>query len=167
MVSYLYQAPSGVTGDITRVDESNVEPVMLVTPFPANYGLPMMYAVGGVTFSATPTAAAFAGILARAVPGISQSSTNEATGVFQPNQDEPQGLCVRGYVNVICGVGTPVRGTVVYMRTVAATGKAVGDLEATSDPGNNVALTATPIGNVTWATDGKDADKNAEVRIAQ
>lgn len=167
MTSYLYAPPSGVPGDITRVDETNVEPAMLITPFPTNYGVPMMYAVGGISFAAAPTAAAFAGILARAVPGISQSSVNESTSTFQPNQSEPQGLAVRGYVNVLCTVGTPVRGTVVYMRTVAATGKAVGDLEATSDPGNNVALTATPIGNVTWGSDGKDASNNAEVRIAQ
>lgn len=167
MTAYLYQAPAGVPGDITRVDETNVEPIMLITPFPANYGVPMMYAAGGATFSATPTAAAFAGILARAVPGISQSSSNEAVDVFQPNQKEPQGLVVRGYVNVLCTIGTPVRGNVVYMRTVAAGGAAIGDLEATSDPGNNVALTATPVGNVTWASDGKDAFNNAEVRVAQ
>lgn len=167
MTSYLYAAPSGVPGDISRVDESNVEPAMLITPFPANYGVPMMYAVGGVNFSATPTAAAFAGILARAVPGISQSSVNEAVSTFQPNQSEPQGLMVRGYIDVLCTVGTPVRGQPVYMRTVAASGKAVGDLEATSDPGNNVALSATPVGNVTWAVDGKDSFNNAEVRVAQ
>lgn len=167
MTAYLYQAPSGVPGDVTRVDETNVEPVKLITPFPANFGLPMMYAAGGVTFSATPTAAAFAGILARAVPGISQSSVNEDVSTFQPNQKEINGLVVRGYVNVVCTIGTPVRGNPVYMRTVAATGKAIGDLEATFDSGNNVALTATPIGNVTWATDGVDTALNAEVRVAQ
>lgn len=167
MTSYLYQAPSGVPGDVTRTDESNVEPAMLVTPFPSNYGVPMMYASGGITFSATPTAAAFAGLLARAVPGISQSTSVESVNTFDPNQKEVQGVMVRGYMSVYCKIGTPVRGNVVYMRTVADTGKAIGDLEATSDPGNNVALTATPIGNVTWATDGKDANSIAEVRVAQ
>jgi hypothetical protein len=167
MTSYLYAPPSGVPGDITRTDESNVEPAMLITPFPLNYGVPMMFAAGGVSFAAAPTAAAFAGILARAVPGISQSNTNEQTNVFQPNQSEPQGLMVRGYVAVICTIGTPVRGNPVYMRVVAAGPALVGDLEATSDPGNNVALSATTIGNVTWASDGKDATSIAEVRLAQ
>lgn len=167
MTAYLYQSPAGVPGDITRVDQTSVEPALLITPFPLNFGLPMMYATGGVSFAAAPTAAAFAGVLARAVPGISQSVSDEAVSVFQPNQDEVNGLVVRGYVNVLCTVGTPVRGNIVYMRTVAAAGKLVGDLEATSDPGNNVALTATPIGNVTWASDGKDSFNNAEIRIAQ
>jgi hypothetical protein len=167
MTSYLYQSPSGVPGDISRVDESNVETAMLITPFPANYGVPMMFASGGVTFSATPTAAALAGFLVRAVPGISQSSSNEAVNTFQPNQSEPQGLMVRGYMHVICKVGTPVRGNPVYVRTVTSGAKVIGDLEATSDPGNNVALTGTPIGNVTWAADGMDSFLNAEIRVAQ
>jgi hypothetical protein len=167
MTSYLYQSPSGVPGDCTRVDESNIEPAKLVAPFPANFGVPMMSAVGGVSFSAAPTVAAFAGILARAVPGISQSSLNEAVNVFQPNQNEINGLLVRGYVSVQCKVGTPVRGQPVYMRTVANGLKLVGDLEADSDPGNNVALTGTQVGNVTWASDGVDSFLNSEIRVAQ
>ncbi len=168
MTSYLYNPPSGVPGDITRTDESNVEPAFLITPFPANYGVPMKYAVGGITVIAPSDAAAvFAGVLARAVPGISQSSSNEAVDVFQPNQHEVQGLCDRGYINVLCKVGTPVRGNIVYMRVVADTGKLVGDFEADSDGGNSVALTGTIVGNVTWASDGKDSFNNAEIRIAQ
>ncbi len=174
MVSYLYASPSGVTGDITRVDDSNVEPVMLVTPFPANFGLPMKYATGAnVTGEAvTPMAAGdaasvFCGVLARAVPGISQSNTNESTGTFQPNQSEPNGLCVRGYISVICNSGTPVRGQPVYVVQTASSGHPAGAFEVGSNGGNNVALTGTIVGNVTWASDGVDANGNAEIRIAQ
>lgn len=178
MVSYPYGSPSGVPGDITRVDDSNVEPVMLVSPYPANFGLPMKYAsqngpaptpIGaGVTpMVAADTASLFCGILTRAVPGISGSSTNEAVDTFLPNTSEPNGLCVRGYVNVVCNSGTPVRGAPVYVVVTASAGHPAGVFETTSNGGNNVALTGTIVGNVTWAADGVDSFGNAEVRIAQ
>ena len=166
--AYLYQAPSGVEGDVTRVDESNVEPAFLITPFPAKYGVAMKSATGGVTpIASGDSAAVFVGLLTRGAPGISQNSANEAIGAFQPNQSEVQNLMVRGYASVKCTVGTPVRGQPVYVRITADTGKAVGDFETGADSGKCVALSATIVGNVTWAADGKDAFNNAEVRIAQ
>ena len=44
------------------------------------------------------------------------------------------------------------------MRVVAATGKLVGDLEATADGANNVALT-----DVMWGVSGIDSARTAEV----
>ncbi len=172
MVSYLYQAPSGVPGDITRVDESVVEPSMLVTPFPANFGLPMKYAVGangsGITpMVASDTASLFAGVLARAVPGISQSSSNEAVDTFQPNQSEVNGLCTHGYISVfVQGGGTPVRGQVVGLVVTASGGHLAGQFEVATT-GNNIPLTGTLVGNVTWASDGVDSNGYGEIRIAQ
>lgn len=168
MVSYLYAAPSGVPGSITRTDESNVEPAFLITPFPANYGVPMKYTTGGITPMASGDAASvFAGVIARAVPGISQNTNNETINVFQPNQSEVQGLCTRGYINVTVNAGTPVRGGQVFVVVTASSGHVVGQYETTSNGGNNVALTGTVVGNVTWASDGVDASGNAEIRIAQ
>lgn len=170
MVSYLYQAPAGVPGDIVSADESAVEQAFLITPFPANYGVAMKYATGGITpFVAADAAAVFAGVLVRAVPGISQSSSNEAVDVFQPNQLEVQGLCTRGYINVLLGAsaGTPVRGAIVYIVQTASSGHLAGAFETTANAGNNVALTGTIVGNVTWASDGVDAFGNAVIRIAQ
>lgn len=174
MISYLYQSPSGVPGDVTRVDDSNVEPVMLVSPFPSNYGVPMKYAAGsngapeGVTpMVAADLAAVFCGILTRAVPGISGSSSNENIDTFQPNTTEPQGLCVRGYVSVFVNAGTPSRGSSVFVVSTASSGHPAGSFETTSNGGNNVALTGTIVGNVTWAADGVDSNGFGEVRIAQ
>lgn len=48
------------------------------------------------------------------------------------------------------------------MRVVAATGKAIGDLEATADGSNNVALT-----NVIWAAAGKDSNNVAVIRVSK
>lgn len=174
MVSYLYQSPSGIPGDVTRVDDTNIEPVTLVSPFPTNYGLPMKYAAGaggapeGVTpMVAADAAAVFCGILTRQAPAISGSSTNESFYTDQPLSTQLQGLCVRGYVSVFVNAGTPVRGQLVYVVQTASSGHPAGVFETTSNAGANVALTATVVGNVTWAADGVDTNGFGEVRIAQ
>lgn len=168
MTAYLYTAPAGVPGDITRTDESNVEPAMLVTPFPSNYGVAMKYGSGGITpYAAGDAASVVAGLLARAVPGISQSSSDEAVNTFQPNQKEPQGLMTRGYMAVKVNAGIPVRGQPVYIVQTASGGHPAGAFETTSNGGNNVALSGTIVGNFTWASDGVDANGFGEIRVAQ
>lgn len=168
MTAYLYGAPSGVVGDVTRVDQSSVEPAMLVTPFPSNYGVAMKYGTGGLTpYAAGDAASVVAGLLARAVPGISQSVSDEAVNTFQPNQKEPQGLMVRGYMSVKVNAGTPVRGQPVYIVQTASGGHPAGAFETTANGGNNVALSGTLVGNFTWAADGVDSNGNGEVRVAQ
>lgn len=167
MPAYLYQAPNGVAGDITRTDESNVEPAMLVavsTVYAQAFGIPMAYVANGISqWQGSNVAADFAGVLVREVPSISGNLNSGFTDNI-PNPDQVQGLVVRGYVSVKCAIGTPARGGLVYIRTVADTGKFIGDFEAVSDPGNNVVLSAT---QAEWATTGKDSDNNAELRIAR
>lgn len=167
MPAYLFQAPTGVPGDITRTDESNVEPAMLIavsTVFAQAYGIPMCYVAGGISqYSTGKVAADFAGVLVREVPGIS-GSLAQGFSDNVPFADVPQGLCVRGYVSIKCVSGTPARGGIVYIQVVATGGFAIGDFRADADGGNTVALSAT---QAEWATDGKDADGNAELRIAR
>jgi hypothetical protein len=86
---------------------------------------------------------------------------------FQPNQDEPQGLMVRGYMSVKVNAGTPVRGQPVYIVQTASSGHLAGQFETTANGGNNIPLSGTLVGNFTWATDGVDADGNGEIRVAQ
>lgn len=166
MASYLYQAPNGVPGDITRTDETNVEPAMLVavsTVFAQAFGIPMCYVAGGISqFSTGKVAADFAGVLVREVPSIS-GNTNQGLTDNIPYSAQVQGLAVRGYVSVKCVYGTPARGGIVYIRVVASSGHAIGDFDATSDA-DNVALSLT---QASWAIDGKDADNNTEMRIAR
>lgn len=167
--AYLYQAPNGVPGDITRTDETNVEPAMLVAAssvYAQAFGIPMKYVSGGIQQfnGGAETAASFAGVLVREVPSISGSTAQGFTDNV-PNSTELQGLAVRGYVSVVCAVGTPARGGVVYVQIIANGGVAVGAFRADgTDSGNAVALTAT---QAEWATDGKDSDGNAELRIAR
>lgn len=165
--AFLYSAPTGVPGDITRVDETNVEPAMLVAVsavFAQKFGIPMKYVSGGISqWEAGDAATALAGVLVREVPSISGSTAQGLTDNI-PYSAVPQGLAVRGYINVACVTGTPARGGVVYIRITDSGAKKIGDFEATSDPGNNIALTTT---QATWASDGKDSSNNAELRIAR
>lgn len=165
--AYLFRAPAGVPGDISRTDETNVEPAMLIalsSVFAQAFGIAMVYATGGIQqWSGSSVAADFAGVLIREVPSISGNTAQGFTD-NTPNSEQVQGLGVRGYVYVKCPTGTPARGGVVYIRVVAAPGKAVGDFEATADGANNVALSTT---QATWAVDGKDSDNITELRLAR
>lgn len=165
--AYLYAAPAGVPGAITRPDETSVEPAMLVAVsavFAQAFGIPLKYVAGGVSqFASGDVAANFAGILIREVPSISGNTVEDFTGNI-PNPKQVQGMAVRGYVNVKCTVGTPARGGIVYIRVVDASPKFIGDFEATSDGGNSVALSNT---QASWAADGKDSFNNTEIRIAR
>jgi hypothetical protein len=166
-VSYLFQAPNGVPGDVTRTDESNVEPAMLVAAsgvFPSAFGIPMKYVSGGIQqFTGSEAATAFAGVLIREVPAIGGSGSDTSFG-GSPYSPVPVGLCVRGYVSVVCAAGTPARGGTVYVQ-VTADSVAVGAFRADgTDGGNAVALTAA---QAEWASDGVDAFGNAELRIAR
>ncbi len=161
MTSFLYRAPSGVAGDITRPDDTIVEPGLLnAAQAPAAFGLPVKLVSGKFEKIASADAATvFSGILSRIAPSIA-GDTAQTFASGTPNTASVQGIITSGYVNVLCPVGTPARGGIVYMRVTAATGKLVGDLEATSDTTLSVALVG-----VTWATDGKDSGNVAEIRI--
>lgn len=170
--AYTFSAPVGYAGDVTRQLETNVEPAMLIavtSVFAQSFGIAMVYAAGGISqWSGSNVQADFAGVLTRSVPqqaGSIASDTAAPPNGGVPNPDQPNGLCVRGYVAVICGYGNPARGGLVYVRTVAnSNNELVGTFDATSDGGNNVVLTAT---QAEWASDGKDSNNIAELRIAR
>ena len=164
-VSYTFQAPNGVPGDITRTDESNVEPSMLVSPFPTVFGVGVKYNTGGVCLPAGDAATAFAGVIVREVPSIANSSASDSLNNAAPLQTQVNGLCVRGYVSVACAAGTPARGGTVYWQVTTNGPILAGSFRADgTDSGNAVALTAT---QAEWASDGVDAFTNAELRIAR
>lgn len=167
MTSYLYSAPAGVPGDITRTDETNVEPARLIalaSVYAQSFGIAMRYVAGGIQQWTTGlTKADFAGALARSAPEIS-GNTNQGLDDTTPNPAVPNNLVVRGYLSVPCTAGTPARGGIVYVRIVSASGRPIGAFEASSDGGNSVALDSV---QATWATDGLDADGNAELRVAR
>lgn len=157
----LFNAPAGVVGDVTRKLESNVESFILGEAFPG-YGVPFKLVSGKPNvIDSGDAASVFKGILVRTAPSMS-GSLSAGFDDNVPNIDQIQGGLVRGYCAVKCSVGTPVRGGQVYMRVTAASGKLVGDLEATADGSDNVALSG-----VEWAVDGKDANGISEIRVAK
>ncbi len=161
--SILYAAPAGVKGDISRAGESNVEPIMQGAQFPS-YGQPVKFDSNGqaVPFSGgAETKVSFQGILVRGAPAQS-GNTLQGLDDTIPWLEQAQGLLVRGYAIVKCVVGTPIRGGIVYLQIIAAGGYSVGDIRATADGGNTIAL---DLDQAEWATNGKDADGLAEVRV--
>lgn len=166
--AYLLQAPIGFPGDITRVDESSVEPALLVansTVYPVP-GMGVKYVAGGIEVPSGDAATTFAGVLAREVPQISNASADDLT--FDPATpwvDQVQGLMVRGYAIVVCAAGTPVRGGVVYWQVTTNGAIKAGQFRADgTDGGNAVALTAT---QAEWAADGVGPDGSGNTNIAE
>lgn len=162
MTSYLYRAPAGVAGDVTRPDNTVVEPGLLnASAAPTAFGAPVKLVSGKFEkIAASDAASVFAGVLSRIAPSIAGDLAQTFAG-GTPNTASVQGIVVKGYVNVVCTQGTPVRGAAVYVRVTADTGKLVGDFETAADSGKCVA-----IAGATWAVDGKDATNIAEIRIA-
>ena len=166
MASYLYQSPVGIPGAVTRPDNVNIEPAMLVAAsavFAQSFGIPMKYVTGGIQQfnGGAETPASFAGILVREVPSISGNLLSGLADTV-PNPEQPQGLLVRGYCSVVCLTGTPVRGGAVYVQIAAQSGRPVGSFHTTDDGADAILLD-----DVIWAVDGKDSDNNAEIRVAK
>jgi hypothetical protein len=173
MPSYLYNAPAGFPGDVSRPDESNVEPAMLVAltgVFAQSYGIPVKYVAGGVQQwgAGGETKANFDAILVRGVPFQSGSIDSDSADINSsgiPLSTQVQGIMVRGYCMVKVVAGTPARGGVVYVQVTAHSGAVPGDFRADgTDSGNAVALDAV---QAEWASDGVDALGFAELRVAR
>ncbi len=160
--AFLYAAPVGVLGDVSRAGESNVEPIFQGSQFPA-YGQPVKYNGSGqaIPFAGAETKADFRAILVRQAPAIS-GNTNQGFGDGLPWLQAVQGQLTRGYCVVKCTVGTPVRGGVVYIVINVAGGGVIGDFRSTADGGNTIAL---DLSQAQWATNGKDSDSLAEIRL--
>ena len=160
-MAFTFNTPAGIAGSVTRPLDSSVESVQLnsATSFGA-FGMFGIFVDGlFVPVVTSSVGTDVKGLLVRSVPSIAGNLTatfNQAV----PNADYVQGRLTRGYANVICTIGTPVKGGAVYVRTVAATGKAIGDIEATSDTNKNVIVP-----NCEFATSGKDANNIAEIFI--
>ena len=156
LMAFLYNTPAGVVGSVSRPLESFVDSVE--TSGFANYGVFGEF-TNGVFVPVSGTTTAVDGLLVRSVPSITGSLT-AAFNQVTPNADYVQGRMTRGYAVVTCTIGTPTKGAAVYVRTVAATGKAIGDIEATADSGKNIQVVGAE-----WAANGKDGSNIAEILI--
>lgn len=112
-------------------------------------------------FGATNTASDFCGIAMRKVKSA-VVYPYQNFGYYEPGQ--PCDILQRGGITTICAWGTPAVGGTVYVRTAVVSGTspagaAIGDLGASNESGNCVALTG-----VVWSS-GADARKCAELTI--
>jgi len=147
MTAYLYNAPAGIKGSITRIASSVVEPIQLGTPTATSFGVPMKISSGkAIPFAGGETVTDLYGFLVREVPSGAATNNSDA-----PSAGDVIGILKSGYMNVVCSDGTPTRGGIVYIRVVAAGPKLVGDLEAVADGVNSIVASG-----VEWASEGRD-----------
>lgn len=152
----------GYAGCITRQDDNLVRN-RISSEASANivFGAPVVLSTDNTykNWGASSTAATFAGI---AVANIKTNQTYGASvsgsGYYAPKQ--PVDVLERGSIAVFCKTGTPTAGGAVYIRVVAASGKEIGDFEATADSTNNILIP-----NAKWTSGKMDSNKLAEVTI--
>jgi len=127
------------------------------------FGAPVVQNSDGTVqlFGATNVAADFCGIAMRKVKSA-VVYPYQNFGYYSP--EEPCDVLQRGGISTICAWGTPAVGGTVYVRTAVVSGTspagaAIGDLGASNETGNCVALTG-----VVWSS-AADARGVAELTI--
>jgi len=152
--AYLYRMPSGIPGEVTRKEESGVEPGVLGATDVA-FGAPVKVVSGKIVpIAASDTAAALYGFLVRPYP--TQGGPLGLTTDGKLRAGSPCGVLRRGYLAARLASGTSAKGGAVNMRIAVDTGKAVGDLEAAATVDETVVINATFMGPA-------DADGNVEI----
>lgn len=153
MVAFVFRAPAGVAGDVTRPDDTVVEPAFINPEnAPTAFGVAVAMVNGRIEKLAdgvTPY-----GVLTRVAPSIA-GDIAQAFEDGTPNPAAPQGVAVQGYVNVLCLAGDPVRGEVATINLDESAG-AVGAFTTGGGSGS---------AKMTWAVAGKDENDLGEIRI--
>lgn len=130
---------NGYAGSYARQPDMIINTRSNVGSAAVSFGTALIQATGGVKAAdATSTAATFAGVAARQLQ--SQTSYLSQAGAGTYAVSAPVSVFQRGRINVICH-GTSALYGAVYLRVVAATGKAIGDFEVAADSTNNILLT--------------------------
>lgn len=139
MVAFLYRAPAGVPGTVTRLNDSNIEAQVIDTATPPTvYGNPVKVVSGKLQpIAASDAATVVYGFLVRANP---TNSSADPLGTSTPPTSGVISVMRRGYMTVKLAQGTGALDGQVYVRTTAASGKVVGQLEDAADSGNCVAI---------------------------
>ena len=157
MVAFAYQIPVGTIGSVLMTSAGADLNSGVYNPdlMPTAFASPVKLVNGLVSaIEEDDTASVFWGILVAAdVQPPASGVVDNSFGFPAPDVEQDANVMLNGYAIVKCTVGTPVKGGTVYMRVVPDTGKAVGDLEATADGSDNVAVS-----QLTWNVSGKDSD---------
>lgn len=155
----------GYPGQVARHGDeiSRTRPVSSATAANIKFGDPVVQNTDGTvqSFAAANVAADFAGIAMRKVKSA-KVYPYQNWGYYAA--EEPCDILLRGGISALCAWGTPTIGATVYIRTkvvsgTSPAGAAIGDLGASNETGNCIALT-----NAKWSS-GVDANNVAELTI--
>lgn len=152
-----YRMPAGIPGAISRVQHATVEPeVLAATGYPTAYGVFVKTVSGAIkALESGDAAAVITGVLVRPFPTTGNGL--DGLGVSTPPVSGVVDRLKRGYIFVKLAHGTAAKDAQVYVRTTAATGKYVGDIEDAADTGNCVAVPGCVF------TGPADANGNVEI----
>lgn len=161
MVAFPYRLPSGILGNVTRIDAATVEAqIYNASNMPGAFGLPVAIDANGVRpIGGSDTAATVAGVLVRPFP--TSGNGTDGLGTATPQSAAIANVLKRGYITAkLNGATAAAKDGTVYVRIAnASSGKPVGGFEAAADSGNTVTLPAQ------WYFTGP-ADSSGNVEIA-
>jgi hypothetical protein len=149
MVAYVTTMPSGIQGQVSRIERSVVESQVLNPTYPfATFGIPVKYVAGkALPLVANDAMTLVQGFLAREF--MSQTALNEGLGVYTPPTTGVAGVMRSGYMTVVNNAGTPALAGQVFIRTANPSGSLViGGVEATF-VGASTAVAGSNTGNGT------------------
>lgn len=126
--AYLTRMPAGIPGDVSRKQESTLEAGLMAAT--VAYGAPVTLDANGKLAALSGASDAIYGFVVRPYP------TQESAAAPGSVQD----VLRRGYMTVKLAQGTAAKGDQVYARYAAATGKAVGDIEAAAVENETMAV---------------------------
>lgn len=156
MVSFLYRTGNGFAGDVNRTASGQtITPEAADPSLPiAAYGVPVAFNTAGTgvrPLAAADTTDDVIGILVRPFPGQAMPPNTYGAGqalsvAAVPPTQGPLSVMRRGFIEVAVNSGSSAaaaKGQPVYAWTAAtAVGHTQGGIEATSSPGNTIALPA-------------------------
>lgn len=142
MSAILFRMPAGIPGAVTRVSDTTLEPG-IVGDAAIPFGAPVKITAGKFApLAEGDETEVIYGFMARRYPTLSVGDDYGAGSAAPGTQ---QDVMRRGYMAVTLKTGAAAKAGVVYVRTAADAGKAIGDIEAAAGAGL-VAAPATFIG---------------------
>jgi hypothetical protein len=143
----LYRMPAGFAGDVTRKADGTIEPNILGAD--CAFGAAVEMSAGKIIPYAGGT---LYGFLVRSYP--TQGGPTGLTAAGKLPSGSACDVLRRGYISAVLARGAAAKGAPAYLRITAATGKAVGDLEAAADVGALSIAGAATAGNAGNGTIG-------------
>ena len=126
--AYLKRMPSGFPGDVSRKAEATIEAGLMADT--VAFGAPVKLGAQGKLAPLSAASDTVHGFLVRPYP------TQNSAAVSGSIQD----VMRRGFMTVKLARGTAAKGGQVHVRVIAASGKAVGDIEASADASNTLSV---------------------------